>query len=149
MIYIWVIVQPKPGISLICLLFRCIQKPSNAYGFFPCSDCILERDARARSFLFPKVKGKSEMSFPFSTPYPYRIIHLLILIRWLPPANVKMSGGEFLSTYVIVYDCYLLLFSILASTLFLLLVCKNLSWPRNLLFRELYFMFFHPLQALP
>lgn len=149
MIYIWVIVQPKSGISLICLLFRCIQKPCNADGFFPCRDCSLKRDARARSFLFPKVKGKSEMSFAFSTPYPYRIIHLLIFVRWLLPANEKMSGGEFLSTYVIVYDWYLLLFSILASAFFLLLVCKNLSWPRNLLFRELYFMFFHSLQALP
>lgn len=37
-----------------------------------------------------------------------------------------MSEGEFLSTHVIVYDWYLLLFSILASALFLLLVCKNL-----------------------
>lgn len=149
MIYIWVIVQPKSGISLICLLFRCIQKPSNAYEFFPYSHCILKRDARARSFLFPKVKGKSEMSFAFSTLYPYRIIHLLIFIRWLPPANVKMSGGEFLSTYVIVYDWYLLLFSILASALFLLLVCMNLPSPRNLLFEGLYFMSFHSLQALP
>lgn len=60
-----------------------------------------------------------------------------------------MSGGEFLSTYVIVYDWYLLLFSILASALFLLLVCTNLPSPRNLLFGGLYFMFFHSLQALP
>jgi len=60
-----------------------------------------------------------------------------------------MSGGEFLSTYVIVYDWYLLLFSILASTLSLLLACENLSRPRNLLLGELYFMFFRSLQALP